>query len=129
MSSFAANGPIVLIFSLAYGLGHPGAAPLRPQVLDKTLATFHRDLNETGESLRKGLAELIATNRSLTQAAAAVGYTVEPPVTEAPRLTAVAKAAPAPAETKQVQPMILQTSLAEVPRISVRVGFTELKGR
>lgn len=129
MSTFAANGPLVLIFSLAYGLGHPGAAPFRPQVLDKTLATFHRDLNETGDSLRKEIAELIATNRSLTQAAAAVGYAVEPQIVEAPRLTAAMKTTTVPVVSAQARPMIAQASLIEVPRVPVRAGFTELKAR
>lgn len=41
------NLPLLALFALCYGLGHPALASLRPQVVDKTLASFHEDVNRT----------------------------------------------------------------------------------
>jgi hypothetical protein len=61
MKMKAVNLPLLVLFGLCYGLGHPSLAAIRPALVDKTLASFHADLNRTvvgwNEMLKKGSSE------------------------------------------------------------------------
>ena len=59
MSFTAINTPLIALFSLAYGLGHPDVAAFRPVLVDKTLSSFHEDLNRTAKELQVGAQRMI----------------------------------------------------------------------
>lgn len=61
MKMKAINLPLLALFGLCYGLGHPSLAAIRPALVDKTLASFHTDFNRTvvgwNERLKMGSSE------------------------------------------------------------------------
>jgi hypothetical protein len=125
MTASAVNVPLVALFGLAYGLGHPACAPYRPALVDKTLASFHADVNRTAKDLNAGLQKLVVVRDTLT--ASAQGK-------PAPKATV---------ETKQVrvegpslQHARAAVGIVEPKATAVEVaahgkppGFTELKAR
>jgi len=114
------NIPLVALFSLAYGLGHPSLAPYRPAMVDKTLSSFHHDLNRTARDFQEGAKQLMATRGVL--AASAAGIAPENKI-EAPKLQA-------PVQSRVVAPKMLdRPKLETVPRAENVGGFSELKAR
>jgi hypothetical protein len=53
------NLPLLALFGLCYGLGHPSLANYRPAMVDKTLASFHTDLNRSVVAWSDDLAKVI----------------------------------------------------------------------
>lgn len=54
------NLPLLALFALCYSLGHPALAVFRPQAVDKTLASFHDDVNRTIVGSTLNIATLFA---------------------------------------------------------------------
>lgn len=111
------NLPLLVLFALAYGLGHPAVAAFRPQVVDKTLASFHVDVNRTAQDLTVSLVRLV--DHRTDNAAQMVSPTIVPPSPE-PRVT----------ETRTVQVASAPAALrmTDLPR-KTGTGFTALKAR
>ena len=114
----AVNVPLLALFGLAYGLGHPSVAPFRPAAVDKTLASFHNDVNRTAKELSDGARELMEVRLALAVAAASSVAPAPAPakvVVSAPK--SPANAAPPPA------PVPSRVRLTELPRAQ-GVGFS-----
>jgi hypothetical protein len=131
MSLNAINIPLIALFGLSYGMGHPAVAPFRPALVDKTLVSFHEDINRTAKDLNEGLANLAFTRSVLARSAEA----------PAPRLAAAPKAsvkieAPDITHARNVLglPEHRPRDIAEPVRVKAQgpvkaQGFTELKAQ
>lgn len=89
----AVNLPLLVLFGLSYGLGHPSLASYRPQLVDKTLASFHQDVNRTAIGASASLtklfdaekAEASATTASAVAKVAPALPVIAAPVVESPK--------------------------------------------
>lgn len=125
MSLSVVNIPLVALFGLSYGLGHPALAPYRPALVDKTLVSFHNDINRTAIDLNDGLANLAITRSALARAS-------EPPpmrIANAPK-PAVELKTPDISHARNALglPERRQRDIGEPVRVKA-AGFTELKAR
>ncbi|MGL5446265.1 MAG: hypothetical protein ACRDBL_03030 [Rhabdaerophilum sp.] len=111
----AINLPLLVLFGLCYALGHPALAAYRPVLVDKTLASFHEDVNRTIAGSSISVAKLF---EPVPVPASALAPTPGPALVESTVITA----APLPQVVEQPR------RLAELPRQRVN-GFTELMAR
>lgn len=115
------NIPLVALFSLAYGLGHPSLAPYRPASVDKTLSSFHNDLNRTARDFQESAKQLMATRGVLAASAAGI---VPENKTETPKPLKQAEVRVAAQKMPQER-----SKLETLPRAEKVSGFSELKAR
>lgn len=109
----AINLPLLVLFGLCYALGHPALATYRPVLVDKTLASFHEDVNRTIAGSSLSVAKLFEP---------VPASAVAPEPRPAPIEPVLTTAAPLPQVVEQPR------RLAELPRQRVS-GFTELMAR
>jgi hypothetical protein len=108
------NLPLLALFGLCYVLGHPVLSSLRPQIVDKTLASFHEDVNRTFAGSTVSLARLFEPEKPAPVEIAEVPVT--PPVLKVESPQTVQPALQGPRK------------LAELPRQKTG-GFIELMAR
>lgn len=107
------NLPLLVLFGLCYALGHPTLASYRPVLVDKTLASFHEDVNRTITGTTHSVAKIFEPE-------AASG--VAPVMKSQPVTFAVANAEPVPLMAPK------PIRLAELPR-QKNGGFTVLSAQ
>ena len=143
----AVNIPLIALFGVAYGLGHPSLASWRPNSVDKTLSSFHHDVNRSAKDFSDGAKQLIAARGTLTHSAAIMSAapkstsTPLEPVTTAARaashgkvrfeITKTPTGASQPALSTLAKEQLthgVHAALLDVPR-AISVGFSALKAR
>lgn len=72
------NLPLLVLFGLCYALGHPTLASYRPVLVDKTLASFHEDLNRTITGSALSVAKIFEPEAARPERAALVVVNSEP---------------------------------------------------
>lgn len=128
MSMSAINGPLIGLFSLAYAMGHPDVSPYRPALVDKTLASFHEDINRTSKELNEGLKRIANAQAAMASFTAPAA---EPqPMQPALRSTSPANStAPAQRDGSFAPISGPKTVLPGVDRQISGAGFTPLQAR
>jgi hypothetical protein len=109
------NIPLLALFGMAYGLGHPGLAAMRPVSVDKTLASFHNDVNKTIAEVSTGSKILVQARETLLVSAGALN--VKSP-------SEPARAIPKASKPASVAPPVSKIEILKAPK----TGFSELRG-